>query len=152
MNEYSGLTFNDLVIFYALNQFYMDDKEVALFFQARKNPIIHTHHLLNDILQDSYGLLVFQEQLMEIAQRIGGMSREDSDDLRRFMAKKHLNGMRKYEPTFVQGAIDKGYAEQQARELFKWLGDRASSLFKRRFAANEVKQWLKTEYERQFLP
>ena len=48
---------------------------------------------------------------------------EDSDDLRRYMAKKHLNGMTKYKPTFVQNAINNGYTEQQANELFKWLGD-----------------------------
>lgn len=88
---------------------------------------------------------------MEIAQRIGGLSLEDSDDLRRFMAKKYLNGMTKYEPAFVQEAINNGYTVQQARGLFR-VGDRASLLFKRRFAASEVKQWLKTEYERQFLP
>lgn len=152
MSEYSGLTFNDLVILYALDRPYMDDEEISLFFQARKTPIVHTHPLLNNILQDSYGLLVFQEQLMEIAQRIGGLSLVESDDLRRFMAKKHLDGMTKYEPAFVQEAINNGYTVQQARELFKWVGDRASLLVKRRFAASSVKQWLKTEYERQFLP
>lgn len=152
MNEYLGLTFNDLVILYALDWFYMNDEEIPLFFQARKNPVIHTNPLLNDILQNSYGLLVFQEQLMEIAQRIGGLSLEDSDDLRRYMAKRHLNGMTKYKPTFVQNAINNGYTEQQANELFKWLGDRASILFKRRIAESAVKQWLKTEYEQQFLP
>lgn len=109
------------------------------------------HPLLNDILQDSYGLLVFQEQLMEIAQRIGGLSLEDSDDLRRYMAKRHLDGMTKYKPTFVHNAINNGYTERQASELFKWLGDRAALLFKRCIAENAVKQWLKIEYERQFL-
>lgn len=151
MNEYLGLTFNDLVILYALDRPYMNNEEIPLFFQARKNPVIHTHPLLNDILQDSYGLLVFQEQLMEIAQRIGGLSLEDSDDLRRYMAKKHLDGMTKYKPTFVHNAINNGYTEQQASELFKWLGDRAALLFKRYFAENVVKQWLKIEYERLFL-
>lgn len=152
MNEYLGLTFNDLVILYALDWHYMNDEEIPLFFQARKTPVIHTDLLLNDILNNSYGLLIFQEQLMEIAQRIGGLSLEDSDDLRRYMAKKHLDGMTKYKPTFVQNAINNGYTEQQANELFKWLGDRASILFKRRIAESAVKQWLKTEYERQFLP
>ena len=152
MNEYLGLTFNDLVILYALLDWSRIDEEIPLFFQAREKPIIQPFPFLDDILHDSYGLLVFQEQLMEIAQRIGGLSLEDSDDLRRYMAKKHLDGMTKYKPAFVQNAINNGYTEQQANELFKWLGDRASTLFKRRFAENAVKQWLKTEYERQFLP
>lgn len=153
MDEYFGLTFNDLVILYAID---IDRtgvcEEILSFFKARKNPVIHTHPLLNNILRDSYGLLVFQEQLMEIAQRIGGLSPEDSDDLRRFMAKKHLDGMAKYKPTFVHNAINNGYAEHQANELFEWLGDRASLLFKRYFAENAVRQWLKKEYERRFLP
>lgn len=155
MNEYFGLTFNDHVILYAIDIEYHSwgvDEEILSFFRARKTPVIHTNLLLNDILNNSYGLLIFQEQLMEIAQRIGGLSLEDSDDLRRYMAKKHLEGMTKYKPTFVQNAINNGYTEQQANELFNWLGDRASTLFKRRFAENAVKQWLKTEYERQFLP
>lgn len=152
MNEYSGLTFNDLVILYALDWSYMNDEEIPLFFQARKNPVIHANRLLNDILQDSYGLLVFQEQLMEIAQRIGGLSLEDSDDMRRYMAKKHLDGMTKYKPTFVRNAMNNGYTERQASELFEWLGERAALLFKRYFAENAVRQWLKIEYERRFLP
>ncbi|MBD9302169.1 MAG: hypothetical protein EGS50_07690 [Alistipes senegalensis] len=125
MNEYFGLTFNDHVILYAINitDWSGVDEEILSFFRARKTPVIHTNLLLNDILSNSYGLLIFQEQLMEIAQRIGGLSLEDSDDLRRYMAKKHLNGMTKYKPTFVQNAINNGYTEQQANELFKWLGD-----------------------------
>ena len=124
MNEYFGLTFNDHVILYAINitDWSGVDEEILSFFRARKTPVIHTNLLLNDILSNSYGLLIFQEQLMEIAQRIGGLSLEDSDDLRRYMAKKHLNGMTKYKPTFVQNAINNGYTEQQANELFKWLG------------------------------
>lgn len=155
MNEYFGLTFNDQVILYAIVVEYHSrgaDEEILSFFRARKTPVIHANPLLNDILSDSYGLLIFQEQLMEIAQRIGGLSVEDSDDLRRYMAKKHLNGMTKYKPTFVQNAISNGYTEQQANELFKWLDDRVFTLFKRRMAERAVRQWLKTEYERQFLP
>ena len=90
MNEYFGLTFNDHVILYAINitDWSGVDEEILSFFRARKTPVIHTNLLLNDILSNSYGLLIFQEQLMEIAQRIGGLSLEDSDDLRRYMAKK----------------------------------------------------------------
>lgn len=54
-----------------------------MLFAAKNNPIKHTFLYLNTI----YGLFVFQEKLMEIAQYIGGFSEEDSDKLRSAMGK-----------------------------------------------------------------
>ena len=116
--------------------------------RARKNPVVPPFPFLDDILHDTYGVLVFQEQLMEIAQRIGGFSPEESNDLRCLMAKKHRDGVEERRPAFVRHAIENGYAETQANALYDLLSDQASNLCDRRNGEIYMAQWLKYEYER----
>lgn len=71
----NDFTFKDLVIFYVLHVS-SDEKFSMQLLRARKSPVVPPFPFLDDILHDTYGVLVFQEQLMEIAQRIGGFLRK----------------------------------------------------------------------------
>lgn len=95
--DYYGdfLLFNDLVIIYALDWPNLAGLNINMLFAAKNNPIKHTFPYLKAILHNTYGLFVFQELLMEIAQYIGGFSEEDSDKLRRAMGKKCVDELEK---------------------------------------------------------
>lgn len=139
------LSFNDLVILWALldrptlDQYALN---VNILFQARKEPVKYSAPYLNTILHDTYGLLVFQEQLTEIVQQIGGFSKEESDKLRRYMGKKSFDELEKMRPAFIQNDIKNGYTAQQAEDLFQWMCIRSIYLIKRKFAEKAIKQWL----------
>lgn len=72
----------------------------------------------HEILSESSGTIVFQEQVMELASRIGGFSLAEADNLRRVMSKKSQDGMESYEARFIQGAAGTGLNSERARELF----------------------------------
>jgi DNA polymerase-3 subunit alpha len=70
------------------------------------------------ILDPTYGIMVYQEQVMQVAQVIGGYSLGGADLLRRAMGKKKPEEMAAQQNTFVRGAGERGMAEDKARELF----------------------------------
>lgn len=81
-------------------------------FIARKlgNEEIDCYHPdLNPILSETYGVIVYQEQVMQLAQVLGGYTLGGADNIRRIMAKKMPEKMEKLQPEFFQKCIDKGY-------------------------------------------
>lgn len=142
--DYYGdfLSFNDIVILYALDRLDLDGLNINMLFEAKKNPIKHTFPYLNEILRNTYGLFVFQEQLMEIAQYVDGFSEEDSDKLRKAMCKKCVDELEKMKPDFIRNTVKKGYTERQADNLYQWMIERSVYLFKRKFAEKCIKEWL----------
>ena len=141
--DYYGdfLSFNDLLILFALNRPNID-VNINMLFEAKKNPIKHAFPHLNTILHNTYGLFVFQEQLMDIAQFIGGFSEEDSGKLRQVMGKKCTDKLDEMKPDFIRNAVKNGYTKQQANNLYQWMIDRSIYLFKRAFAEKCIKEWL----------
>lgn len=73
---------------------------------------------LEPILQETYGIMVYQEQIMRIAQDLAGYSLGEADLLRRAMGKKKVSEMQKHRTQFVQGAIKQDVADQVANTLF----------------------------------
>lgn len=132
-NEF--MSFNDLVILYALNECPVLDYTLSA---AKREPIKHAFPHLDKILHDTYGLFVFQEQLMEIAQYIGGFSKKDSDKLRKSINKKDVGEIEKVKPVFIRNAVKNGYVEQQADELYQWLLERSTYLLKREFVEKRI--------------
>ena len=76
---------------------------------------------LKDILEETYGVIVYQEQVMQVAQRIAGYSLGEADILRRAMGKKKVEVMAKERSKFVAGAEKKGFSAQHAEEIFDIL-------------------------------
>lgn len=73
---------------------------------------------LEDILAPTYGIMLYQEQVMQVAQRFGGFSLGKADILRRAMGKKNAAEMHRMEEDFVAGAIQLGHSETKAKEVF----------------------------------
>ena len=93
-------------------------------FVNRKNgraKVTYPHDDLKDILKDTYGVIVYQEQVMMIARKMGGYSLGGADLLRRAMGKKKAEEMAKQKATFVEGAKKLGYEEAKAVEIFDLL-------------------------------
>lgn len=74
--------------------------------------------ILEDILAPTYGIMLYQEQVMQVAQRYAGFSLGKADMLRRAMGKKNASEMHRMEESFIQGALEKGHSKEQAQEVF----------------------------------
>jgi len=78
----------------------------------------YPHEDLKDILEPTYGIMIYQEQIMKVAQRMGGYSLGEADILRRIMGKKKAELLPPEEKKFMSKAIEKGYDPKVAKEVF----------------------------------
>ncbi|MFS8906864.1 DNA polymerase III subunit alpha, partial [Synechococcus sp. OH2] len=83
-----------------------------------RKPVTYAHDLLKPILQDTYGAILYQEQIMRIAQDMAGYTLGQADLLRRAMGKKKVSEMEQQREQFVRGALERGVAKEVATELF----------------------------------
>ncbi len=83
-----------------------------------KEAIDFPHELLKPILKDTYGIMVYQEQIMKIAQDLAGYSLGQADLLRRAMGKKKIKEMERHRQLFVEGASNKSVDSLLANKLF----------------------------------
>jgi DNA polymerase III subunit alpha len=84
----------------------------------RRKPVVYPHASLEEILADTYGIIVYQEQVMQIAVRMAGYSMGQADLLRKAMGKKIREELVPHRNTFVSGAVERGYSERLAQEIF----------------------------------
>ena len=98
----------------------LDAGLIPKFIERKHNSrlIEYEHDLLKPILNETYGIMVYQEQIMKIAQDMGGYSLGEADLLRRAMGKKKTSEMEKHQSIFVAGALKNGVAESIAAGLF----------------------------------
>ncbi|MEJ2744870.1 MAG: DNA polymerase III subunit alpha, partial [bacterium] len=88
---------------------------------ARKHgqtPIEYDHPALEPILRDTYGVMLYQEQVIQIAHEIAGFTLPQADNLRRIMGKKIIEQMKKQQEAFVRGAVKKGIRKSLAEKIF----------------------------------
>ncbi len=78
----------------------------------------YLHPVLEEILKETYGIIVYQEQVIQIANKVAGMSLADADILRRAMGKKDLQAMKEQKTIFVEGAVKNGISQKIASEIF----------------------------------
>jgi len=86
-----------------------------------RKPVSYPHPDLEDILSATYGIIVYQEQVMQIAVRMAGYSLGRADLLRKAMGKKIRAELIPHREQFVQGAVERGYAERLAKEIFELI-------------------------------
>src|SRR5204863_9014155 len=84
-------------------------------------PIDYLHPLLQPVLAPTYGVILYQEQVMQIAQVLAGYALGGADVLRRAMGKKKPEEMAKQKALFVDGALGKGVAQADADRIFGLL-------------------------------
>ncbi len=83
-----------------------------------QEPIEYKHPLLEPIFKETYGVAVYQEQLMQAAMQLAGYTPPESDDLRKAIAKKIKDKLLKHKEKFVRGAVERGIPEETADEIF----------------------------------
>ncbi len=113
------------------------------------------HPLVDDVLAPTYGVPVYQEQVMQIAQRLAGYSLGQADLLRRAMGKKKAEEMMKQQKSFIDGAAKNGVAEEKATAIFAELEGFASYGFNKSHSAAYAlityqTAWLKAHYPTEF--
>jgi len=112
--------FEDLIALVALYRpgpmAWIDD-----FIKAKKGQVKITYELpqLKDILDETYGIILYQEQVMLIANTVANFSMGQADILRRAMGKKKAEEMEKQKEDFVIGAVKNGIQEKKAKRLFE---------------------------------
>ena len=127
-------------------------------FVARKHgrePVEYPHPLVADMLSETYGIMVYQEQVMQTAQLLGGYSLGGADLLRRAMGKKKPEEMAQHRLIFREGAAKNGITEGKADEIFDLMEKFAGYGFNKSHAAAYSllayhTAWLKVHYTAEF--
>lgn len=83
--------------------------------------IQYLHEHLKPILRPTFGVLIYQEQIMQIANQIAGLTLGEADILRRAVGKKQKNLMDELQEKFINGCVNNGYEPALAEELFRWI-------------------------------
>ena len=143
-----------------------------LFIQGKRDPssVHYAHPLLKSVLENTYGCIVYQEQVMQIAQKIAGYSFGGADIMRRSIAKKKLDVLMQQKEIFINGgvleddithkqipgAVKNGVAKEIAEELFEQILKFASYAFNKSHAAaysvvSYQTAWLKCYYPTHFI-
>lgn len=86
-----------------------------------KKEVTYLHPILEPILKDTFGVILYQEQVMQIASAMGGFSLGQADLMRRAMGKKKESVLKAQRESFVAGAIGNGISENIANEVFDLL-------------------------------
>ena len=128
-------------------------------FAARKHGkehIIYDHPTLKPILEPTYGIIVYQEQIMQIASLVAGYSLGEADILRRAISKKESQTLEEEGSKFIQRANKRGYDQQVARKIFDLIFRFANYGFNRSHAASYAMisyqmAYLKANYPQYFM-
>ncbi|HEY7666555.1 MAG TPA: DNA polymerase III subunit alpha [Actinomycetota bacterium] len=83
-----------------------------------RRPVTYPHPDLAEILSTTYGVMVYQEQVMQIAVRMAGYTMGEADLLRQAMGKKIREKLLVHKETFIQGCVARGYPERLGQDLF----------------------------------
>jgi len=144
----------------ALNALYrpgpMENIDQFIDSKLGRTPITYMLPQLEPILKETYGVIVYQEQVMQIAQIVGGYTLGQADILRRAMGKKKPEMMDQEKAKFVEGAVKQGYRKQDAETLFDKLIPFAKYGFNKSHAAAYAvlayqTAYLKANYPAEFM-
>jgi DNA polymerase-3 subunit alpha len=130
------------------------DEYIDRKFGAKK--VEYFHPILEPILKETYGIIVYQEHVIQIASIVGGMSLAEADILRKAMGKKDLKAMAEQKEKFVIGAVEKGITKKVAVEIFDAIDKFANYGFNKShavaysFIAYQT-AYLKAHYTAEFL-
>ncbi len=121
-----------------------------------KIEVRYDHPLLEPILKETYGVMLYQEQVMQVANVLAGYSLGQADILRRAMSKKNAREMESQRRTFIDGCIERGIEARTAERIFDTLARFAEYGFNKSHSAAYAMvcyqtAWLKAHYPVQFL-
>ena len=116
----------------------------------------YIHAMIEPVLSETYGVIIYQEQVMQIAQTLSGYSLGEADMLRRAMGKKIKKEMDAQRARFVDGAVERGLTRAKADEIFDLLAKFADYGFNKSHAAAYAliaywTGWFKANHPAEFL-
>jgi DNA polymerase-3 subunit alpha len=116
----------------------------------------YMHERLTSVLEETFGVIIYQEQVMQIAQILAGYSLGEADLLRRAMGKKKIEEMAAQRARFVEGAVERGVDKNQASQIFDLVDKFAGYGFNKSHAAAYAlvayqTAWLKANYPVEFM-
>ena len=114
--------FNDLVASVALGR--PGPINEANSYVLRKNgkeKVTYIDNRLKGILEDTYGILIYQEQIIEILGLVGGFKYSEADIIRRAISKKKMSIMNEYFEKFINGATSNGYSKEDATKIYELI-------------------------------
>lgn len=132
-------------------------EEIPTYITRRHNPnqVAYLHPDLEPILKNTYGVIIYQEQIMLIASQVAGFSYGEADILRRAMSKKNRAILESERQHFIDGAKNNGYGEQISKQIFDLILKFADYGFPRAHAVSYSKiayimSYLKVHYPHYF--
>ena len=136
-----------------------EGKSMTQHYVDRKNgndEVSYIDDALESILGATYGVLVYQEQAMRIAQKLAGFDLQEADDLRKAIGKKKADLMAKIRVKFIDGCKEVGMvSEESAKEIFGWIEKSARYSFNKSHAVSYAinayeSAWYKANYTKEF--
>ena len=120
------------------------------------SPVTYPHELLEEVLEETYGVIVYQEQVMEAARVLAGFSLGQADILRRAMGKKKKEEMEEQREIFVKGCVKNNIKEKNAEQIFDLINQFAEYGFNKSHSAayaliSYQTAYLKTYYPEHFM-
>lgn len=165
MRELKPNTFEDIIAGISLYRpGPMDSIPNYIFNKHNPDKIVYDTPLLVPILSNSYGILIYQEQVMQICQQLGGFSLGHADIVRKAMGKKKIDVMEKQKSTFiyggvneytgakVDGAIARGVPEDVAIKIFEQMKEFAKYAFNKSHAAAYAVLAYQSAYLKRYYP
>ncbi|HJW62999.1 MAG TPA: DNA polymerase III subunit alpha, partial [Actinomycetes bacterium] len=112
-------------------------EEIPKYIAGKRDPrqVKHLHPLMEEITADTHGVLVYQEQIITLLQKVAGYTAGEADLVRKAIGKKIEALMRKEEPRFLAGCREKGLTDDQAQTLWRLIQPFAGYSFNRAHAA-----------------
>ena len=130
----------------SLTMHYIDRK-------SKKDPVEYFHDDLEPVLKSTYGILVYQEQAMQIAQLVAGFSLQQADNLRKAIGKKKVDLMAQVKEEFFAGAKEVGkFTEEEAEEIFSWIEKSQKYSFNKSHSVSYAYNGYQTAYAKAHFP
>lgn len=129
-------------------------EQIPVYIRGKQNPatVKTLHPLLDEITADTHGVIVYQEQIINLLQRVAGYSAGEADIVRKAIGKKIEALMRKEEPRFREGCRAQGLTDEQAAALWRLIQPFAGYSFNRAHAAGYGLVTWQTAYLRAHYP
>ena len=95
-------------------------ENIPEYIQARQNPdkVVYPVQAIKPFVESTFGIMIYQEQIMQVAQRMAGFSLAKADLLRKAMSKKNANDLNKLEEAFIRGCIENGFSDETAKTVY----------------------------------